>query len=373
MAQNKIVAMILAGGKGSRLKALTHKNAKPGISFGGKYRIIDYTLSNCANSRISVVGVLTQYESAFLNSYIGNGEKWGLNGVRSLTAILTPRQTEEGSSWYSGTADAIYRNIEWLDEQNPKYVLILSGDHIYEMDYKAMLTKHIENDADLSIAVIDVPLEEASRFGILETNEQGFVTKFVEKPKQPKSTLASMGIYVFNYKKLREALIADSRLDTSSHDFGGDIIPGFLASKCKIYAYLFDGYWKDVGTIDSYWEASMDLIDQIGKNKTGKGVFKELIYSEDTNSLPHYVGKKACLKNSICNQGAIILGQVNNSLIFNEVEIHGGSSVKYSVVMPNVIIEEGCEIAYAVIGPEQVIKAGTKIIGTKDNIVLHAE
>ncbi|NLI94618.1 MAG: glucose-1-phosphate adenylyltransferase [Erysipelotrichaceae bacterium] len=372
MAKTKIVGMILAGGKGSRLLALTHKNAKPGISFGGKYRIIDYTLSNCANSNVNIVGVLTQYESTFLNTYIGNGEKWGLNGVRSLTATLTPRQTDQGQAWYAGTADAIYQNLEWLDEKDPAYVLILSGDHIYHMDYELMLNAHIENDAALTIAVLDVSLEEASRFGIMITNEDGYVIDFEEKPAKPKSTLASMGIYIFNYKRLREALMEDARDPNSSHDFGKNIIPSLLKANDKIYAYVFDGYWKDVGTISSYWRASMDIVDEIGSVKKEKGILGKPIYTEDTNSLPQYIGKEARIKDSVTNQGAIILGEVSNSIIFNEVEVHGDSHVTHSVIMPNVIIEKNCEIAYAVVGPEQVIKEGTKIIGTPDDIKLVA-
>lgn len=256
----KLAAMILAGGKGTRLKALTRKVAKPAVSYGGKYRIIDFPLSNCANSGINNVGVMTQYESSVLNSYIGNGEKWGLNGVRSLTSVLTPKQTEEGSAWYLGTADAIYQNLDWLDRVDPEYVLILSGDHIYSTTYNEMLKKAEENKADCVIAVYEVPMEEASRFGILVPDEKDNIVQFVEKPKNPISNLASMGIYIFKYSVLRAELRADAKDESSEHDFGKNIIPKMLAAKKKMVVYRYHGYWKDVGTVSSLHQANMDLL-----------------------------------------------------------------------------------------------------------------
>jgi glucose-1-phosphate adenylyltransferase len=371
MAKNKVAAMLLAGGKGSRLLDLTRKSAKPGIPFGGKYRIIDFTMSNIANSNINIVGVMTQYESTFLNTYIGNGDNWGLNGVRSLTATLTPRQTEKGSNWYAGTADAIYQNIDFLDNMDPEYVLILSGDHIYRMNYQTMLDAHIKSKADLTIAVIRVPLEEAKRFGIMDVDSSNFITKFTEKPANPSSNLASMGIYLFDYKILRSALIEDDKDNQSEHDFGKNIIPTLLAKKKRILAYQFDGYWKDVGTINSYWEASMDLLNpEIEREFSKDGKLK--IFTEDTHSVPQYVGKSASVKDSLINQGAIILGEVDHSIVFNEVILSHGSSIHNSVVMPNVTIEEGVEIDYAIVGPDQVIKKGSILKGEQGKIALFA-
>lgn len=312
----KLAAMILAGGKGTRLKALTRKIAKPAVSYGGKYRIIDFPLSNCANSGINDVGVLTQYESSVLNGYIGNGEKWGLNGVRSLTSVLTPKQTEEGSAWYLGTADAIYQNLDWLDMVDPEYVLILSGDHIYSCTYNDMLKTAEKNKADCVIAVYEVPMEEASRFGILVTDEKGNIVKFQEKPKNPISNLASMGIYIFKYSTLRAALKEDAKDENSEHDFGKNVIPKMLKAKKKMVAYKYQGYWRDVGTVDSLHAANMDLL--LKKNDatniyTVQGANK--IYSADTHSGPQYIGKKAKVKDCLINQGAMILGEVDHCVI----------------------------------------------------------
>lgn len=367
--QKEIVAMLLAGGKGTRLKDLTKKSAKPGVPFGGKYRIIDFPMSNIANSDINIVGVMTQYESTFLNSYIGNGDKWGLNGVRSLAATLTPRQTEEGSNWYIGTADAIYQNLDFLDGQNPKYVLILSGDHIYKMDYRKMLSSHIKAKADLTIAVIDVPRSEASRFGILATDQEGMVTAFVEKPKDPPSTLASMGIYIFNYDVLRAELVKDAKLENSRHDFGRDIIPTMLKNKKRIHAHTFHGYWKDVGTVTSLWEANMDLLDaeHSGINRDAEGL---TVYTEDTKSVPQYIGKNAKVNESIINQGAIVLGEVEKSIISNEVFVGEDAVVRHSVIMPNVVIPEAVNIEYAIVDSGALLHTGNNYIGTRDNILL---
>lgn len=369
--EKEIVAMILAGGKGTRLESLTKKIAKPAVSYGGKYRIIDFPLSNCANSGINTVGVLTQYESVELDSYIGNGEKWGLNGVRALTATLPPRQTEEGMNWYMGTADAIYQNIDFLDSQKPKYVLILSGDHIYNASYREMLNAHIENEADCTISVIPVPWEEAPRFGILVTDENNRITKFQEKPKNPISNLASMGVYIFTYKTLRKALIKDAKDKNSDHDFGKNIIPMLLEEKKRLFAYVFKGYWKDVGTLSSLHEANMDLIeakdiDIYKLNKTTK------IFSEDTNSKPQYIGKKAVVKKSIINQGASILGSVIHSVISNEVHIEEGAEVVDSVVMPGSYISKNAKIYKAIIGPETTIKENEIINKEAKEVVLVA-
>lgn len=360
-----MVAMLLAGGKGTRLESLTRKLAKPAVFFGGKYRIIDFPLSNCANSGISVVGVLTQYESVALNNYIGNGSKWGIDGNKSLTSILPPRQTEEGANWYRGTADAIFQNLDFLDTINPKYVLILSGDHIYKMDYARMLQYHKDNNADLTIAVLDVSLKEASRFGIMSTDEEGRVTAFEEKPKKPKSTLASMGIYIFDYKVLKDSLTRDSKND-SSHDFGKDIIPYLIEKKKRLFAYRFQGYWKDVGTIQSLWEANMDLLDP--DCHLNLRDHKIRVFSEDTHSIPQYIGDSAKVSDSLINQGAVVEGTVQHSVLFNEVTIEKGATVKNSVIMPGTVIKKGTTIANAIVGPELTI---TKSIeGDPDKVPL---
>jgi len=370
---SKVVAMILAGGKGTRLEALTKKIAKPAVSFGAKYRIIDFPLSNCANSHITTVGVLTQYESVALEQYIANGEKWGLNGVRSLTTTLAPRQTEQGLSWYKGTADAIYENIDFLDSTNPDYVLILSGDHIYSTTYDKMIAEHIQHKADCTIAVYNVPLEEASRFGILVTNKDKRIIEFQEKPAHPTSTLASMGIYVFNYKLLRKALIEDAQNENSSHDFGKDIIPTLLHSKKRLFAYTYSGYWKDVGTIQSLHEANMDLLASNNVNNIEKILDGHKIYSEDTFSLPQYIGPKAVVKNCIISQGAEINGKVEHSVISNDVKIGHGAVVINSVVMKGAVIEEKAKIRDAVIAPDSIVFAYQILEPkVKGDIVLYA-
>ncbi|HOH67996.1 MAG: glucose-1-phosphate adenylyltransferase [Bacilli bacterium] len=366
----RIVAMILAGGKGTRLESLTRKIAKPAVSYGGKYRIIDFPLSNCANSGIDTVGVLTQYESVALDTYIGNGEKWGLNGVRSLTTTLHPRQTEEGLSWYRGTADAIYANLDFLDSVSPQYVLILSGDHIYSTTYNEMLKQHIERGADCTISVIEVDPKEASRFGILVTDEKGAIIKFQEKPKNPISNLASMGVYIFTYSVLRRMLVGDARKKDSSHDFGKDIIPTMLAKKMKLFAYVFKGYWKDVGTISSLHEANMDLLlSSKGQNiYTIKG--GNTIFSEDTHSHPQYIGRKARVKDCLINQGAVILGDVERSVISNEVVVAEGAVVKNSVLMPGARIRAGAKVFSAIVGPEAIVSHGEVVNEKQEDIVL---
>ena len=354
----EIVAMILAGGRGTRLKELTAKVAKPAVYFGGKYRIIDFPLSNCANSGIDVVGVLTQYESVLLGTYVGSGTKWGLDGNNSLAAILPARERGEvGATWYAGTADAIYQNISFLDQYDPEYVLILSGDHIYKMDYEEMLNVHKEKGADLTVAVLNVSLKEASRFGIMNTDDKGYIYEFEEKPEKPKSTLASMGIYIFSYKELRKYLIADAADENSKHDFGMNIIPVMLADKKKLYAWTFDGYWKDVGTVESLWQANMDLLDD--KELDLYNIKKDWkIYSEDTLGKPQLIGKDASVKNSLVTQGCVVNGEVEGSVLFNNVNVGEGAKVIDSVLMPGVLIEEGAVVKKAIIDEGVVIKAG---------------
>ena len=357
----EIVAMILAGGRGTRLKELTAKVAKPAVYFGGKYRIIDFPLSNCANSGIDVVGVLTQYESVLLGTYVGSGTKWGLDGNNSLAAILPARERGEvGATWYAGTADAIYQNISFLDQYDPEYVLILSGDHIYKMDYEEMLNVHKEKGADLTVAVLNVSLKEASRFGIMNTDDKGYIYEFEEKPEKPKSTLASMGIYIFSYKELRKYLIADAADENSKHDFGMNIIPVMLADKKKLYAWTFDGYWKDVGTVESLWQANMDLLDD--KELDLYNIKKDWkIYSEDTLGKPQLIGKDASVKNSLVTQGCVVNGEVEGSVLFNNVNVGEGAKVIDSVLMPGVLIEEGAVVKKAIIDEGVVIKAGTVV------------
>ena len=353
----EIVAMILAGGRGTRLETLTAKVAKPAVHFGGKYRIIDFPLSNCANSGIDVVGVLTQYESVLLGTYVGAGTKWGLDGNNSLAAILPARERGGvGATWYAGTADAIYQNISFLDQYDPEYVLILSGDHIYKMDYAEMLAAHKEKGADLTVAVLNVSLKEASRFGIMNTNKDGSIYEFEEKPEKPKSTLASMGIYIFTYKELRKYLIEDAKDENSKHDFGMNIIPMMLEDKKKLYAYEFSGYWKDVGTVESLWQANMDLLDD--KELDLYNVKKDWkIYTEDTLSKPQIIGEEASIKHSLVTQGCIVNGDVEGSVLFNNVYIGEGAKVVDSVLMPGVLVEEGAEIYKAIVDEGVVIKS----------------
>ena len=353
--------MILAGGRGTRLEALTAKVAKPAVYFGGKYRIIDFPLSNCANSGIDIVGVLTQYESVLLGSYVGSGTKWGLSGTNSGAYNLPARERGEvGATWYAGTADAIYQNLSFLDQQDPEYVLILSGDHIYKMDYAKMLEAHKERGADCTIAVLNVSLEEASRFGIMNAKKDGTIYEFEEKPAHPKSTLASMGIYIFTYQELKKYLIADAKDENSKHDFGMNIIPAMLNDDKKLYAYEFDGYWKDVGTVDSLWQANMDLLadkdlDLYNLKKDWK------IYTSDTNSHPQIIGSQGKVVNSLVTQGCIIDGDVQGSVLFDSVHVGVGAKVVDSVLMPGVLVEEGAEIYKAIIDEGVVVKAGTII------------
>ncbi|MFV0396376.1 MAG: glucose-1-phosphate adenylyltransferase [Coprobacillaceae bacterium] len=355
--KKEIVSMILAGGRGTRLESLTETIAKPAVYFGGKYRIIDFPLSNCANSGIDVVGVLTQYESVLLGTYIGAGTKWGLDGTHSAAVILPARERNEvGATWYRGTADAIYQNIDFIDQYDPEYVLVLSGDHIYKMDYNDMLEKHKQKGADATIAVLNVTLEEASRFGIMNTNPDGSIYEFEEKPKNPKSTLASMGIYIFSYPSLRKYLIEDAKKEDSHHDFGMDIIPRLLEDDKKLYTYEFDGYWKDVGTVESLWQANMDLLhdtklDLYNKKKEWK------IYTEDTLDNPQIIGEDAEIRNSLITEGCYVHGEIEGSVLFHGVRVAKNAKVIDSVLMPGVIVEEGAEIYKSIINERQVISS----------------
>ena len=368
--ENKVVAMILAGGKGTRLESLTKKTAKPAVSFAAKYRIIDFPLSNCANTGINVVGVLTQYESTELDSYIGNGEKWGLNGVHCLMSTLAPRQTEKGANWYKGTADAITQNIDFLDNANPKYVVILSGDHIYKTTYIDMLKLHEESGADATISVIEVDPKEASRFGIMAVNRHDVITEFQEKPKQPKSNLASMGVYVFTWEVLRKYLVEDAVDESSEHDFGKNIIPKMLGDGKKLQAYRFSGYWRDVGTLASLHEANMGVaLDKMELNLYDQDTSNR-IYTEDVYSWPQYIGKSASIKRSVVNQGAVILGTVNSCVISSGAFVDIGANVERCVIMEGARIEEGAKVRNAIIAPHTKIEKGEEINLVGEKIVL---
>ena len=360
-----MLAMILAGGRGTRLLELTKKNAKPAVYFGGKYRIIDFPLSNCANSDINVVGVLTQYESVELNAYAGAGQRWGLDARGSGVYVLPPRE-KDGTKFdvYQGTADAITQNIDFIDKFDPEYVLILSGDHIYKMDYADMLSCHKANNADCTIAVLPVPMKEASRFGIMNTDEEGRIVEFEEKPEHPKSNLASMGIYIFNWKQLRKELISDMTVEGSHHDFGKDIIPNFLNADKRLYAYKFEGYWKDVGTIDSLWEANMDLLNKNNELKLDDPNWK--IYTEDIPTLPHYVGPTGKVEHCYINQGAIIRGEAVDSVLFNNVEIDEDAYVSQAVLMPNVKVGKGAKVYRAIVADGVKIDDGA-VVGSPDS------
>ena len=365
MKQNNMLAMILAGGRGSRLHDLTNKVAKPAVSYGGKYRIVDFPLSNCANSGVDIVGVLTQYESILLNSYVAAGRRWGLDAKNSGVFVLPPREKADADlDVYRGTADAISQNIDFIDTYEPEYVLILSGDHIYKMDYAEMLAHHKENNADATIAVIGVPIEEASRFGIMNTNETGRIIEFEEKPPVPKSNLASMGIYIFNWKLLRQMLVEDMVNENSHHDFGKDIIPRLLNDGRNLYAYNFKGYWKDVGTIDSLWEANMDLLDDKNELDLGDSAWK--IYTEDVTTLPQYVGANASIKRAYITQGCVIDGEVKNSVLFTGAKVGANAKVLDSVLMPNAVVEDGAVINRALIADGVRIGKGA-VVGSPDS------
>ncbi len=366
MKQNSMLAMILAGGRGSRLHDLTNKVAKPAVSYGGKYRIIDFPLSNCANSGIDVVGVLTQYESVELNSYVAAGGRWGLDSKNSGVYVLPPREkADTGLDVYRGTADAISQNIDFIDQYDPEYLLVLSGDHIYKMNYDKMLAFHKERQADATIAVIEVPLKEASRFGIMNTDgETDRITEFVEKPPVPESNLASMGIYIFNWKLLRKLLLADMKNPDSNHDFGKDIIPTLLGDEKRLFAYRFKGYWKDVGTIDSLWEANMDLLSPDNELDLSDLTWK--IYTEDVTALPQYIGTEARIQNAYITQGCVIEGEVTNSVIFTGARVRPGAKVIDSVLMPGAIVEDGAVVIRALVANGVNIGKGA-LVGSADS------
>lgn len=363
--RKKCVAMLLAGGQGSRLYALTNNIAKPAVSFGGKYRIIDFPLSNCVNSGIDTIGVLTQYQPLILNDYIGNGQPWDLDRAFGGVHILSPYQAKNSSDWYKGTANAIYQNIHFIKQFDPEYVLILSGDHIYKMNYSIMINYHILNGADCTIAAINVPIEEASRFGILNTKDNGEIYEFEEKPKKPKSTLASMGIYVFNAKKLYKYLEEDSKLANSSNDFGKDILPTMLAKGEKMMAYEFNGYWKDVGTIDSLYEANMDLLGDNPNFDVTDSSWK--IQSRSPLAPPHYIGDGAKTVNSIIMSGCEIYGLVENSVLASDVIVKKGAVVKNSIVMSNAVIGENCKIEYSIIDEDTKIGDNSNVGEEKES------
>lgn len=356
--KKEVVAMLLAGGQGSRLGVLTRKIAKPAVPFGGKYRIIDFPLSNCVNSGIEAVGILTQYQPLVLNEYIGNGQPWDLDGMHSGVNCLSPYQAVDGADWYSGTANAIFQNINYIDRYDPEYVVVLSGDHIYKMDYNKMLEYHKEKNAACTIAVIDVPLEEASRFGILNTHEDGEIYEFDEKPEKPKSTHASMGIYIFSYKELRKYLIEDDENKNSSHDFGKDVLPAMLNAGERMFAYPFEGYWKDVGTIDSLWEANMDLLDP--------NVTLDLkdIYSRNPMMPPHFVSNDAVIQNSLVADGCNVYGNLEFSILFSGVTIGKGATINSSIIMPGAVIEDGATVQFAIIAENTVVRKNA-VVGAK--------
>ncbi len=353
--KKEVVAMLLAGGQGSRLGVLTKKLAKPAVPFGGKYRIIDFPLSNCTNSGIEAVGVLTQYQPLVLNEYIGNGQPWDLDGLQNGVTCLQPYESKEGSDWYSGTANAIYQNIDFIDRYDPEYIVVLSGDHIYKMNYADMIKYHKKNNAACTIAVIDVPLEEASRFGILNTNGDGSIYEFDEKPEVPKSTNASMGIYVFSWKILKKFLIEDEANENSSNDFGKDVLPAMLNAGEKMMAYPFEGYWKDVGTIDSLWEANMDLLDP------NVSLSLKHVYSRNPMMPPHYVGENAEIQNSMLADGCIVDGKLEFSILFPGVTIGKGATINSSIIMPGAVIGEGANIQFSIVSENTVIGKNAQI------------
>ena len=357
--KKECVAMLLAGGQGSRLYVLTKNVAKPAVPFGGKYRIIDFPLSNCINSGIDTVGVLTQYEPHVLNAYIGSGQTWDLDRLRGGVSVLPPYQRGKASEWYKGTANAIYQNIPFIADYDPEYVLILSGDHIYKMDYNKMLRQHKETGADATIAVLDVPLSEASRFGIMNCKPDGTIYEFEEKPKEPKSTLASMGIYIFSWKKLRKYLEEDEANSKSSNDFGKDIIPAMLANGEKMVSYRFEGYWKDVGPIESLWEANMDLLSPNSGLNLSDDSWK--IYGRTTGSPPHFTAKGAKVQHTLLSEGCEIAGNVSESVLFSDVKVAKNANVEYSILMPGAVVEEGANVRYAIVASGAVIAKGASI------------
>ena len=357
--KTECLAMLLAGGQGSRLGVLTKNVAKPAVPYGGKYRIIDFPLSNCINSGIDTVGVLTQYQPLELNDYIGNGQAWDLDRANGGVHILSPYQQIQGTDWYRGTANAIYQNINFIDRYNPEYVAVLSGDHIYKMDYAKMLKYHKEKGAACTIAMLEVPWEEASRFGLMFVDDDGKITAFEEKPKNPKSNKASMGVYMFTWSKLREYLIADEAKEGSSNDFGKDVIPAMHTAGEVMVAFPFDGYWKDVGTIDSLWEANLDLLNPVANIDLSDKSWK--IFSNNPVTPPQYVAPTAEIQNSLITGGSHVEGEVDYSVLFSNVTVEEGAEVKYSIVMPGAKIEKGAKVQYAMIAENAVVKSGAVV------------
>ncbi|WP_419393542.1 glucose-1-phosphate adenylyltransferase [Cytobacillus praedii] len=371
MGKKKCVAMLLAGGKGSRLHSLTKNLAKPAVPFGGKYRIIDFTLSNCTNSGIDTVGVLTQYQPLVLNSYIGIGSAWDLDRRNGGVTVLPPYSESSEVKWYNGTASAIYQNLNFIMQYDPEYVLVLSGDHIYKMDYERMLEYHIKKDADVSISVIEVPWEEANRFGIMDTNEEMEIVNFAEKPDSPQNNLASMGIYIFNWSVLIEYLEKDNENSTSSHDFGKDVIPMLLKENRRLVAYPFKGYWKDVGTVQSLWEANMDLLDETCELNLFDYDWR--IYSVNPNQPPQYISPNAKIEESLINEGCIIEGDIERSVLFQGVSVGKGSYIRETVVMPNAHIGQNVFIENAIIPTNMVIPDGIAVRKSDEIILLTDE
>ena len=364
MIKKEMIAMLLAGGQGSRLGVLTEKVAKPAVAFGGKYRIIDFPLSNCINSGIDTVGVLTQYQPLRLNTHIGIGIPWDLDKNEGGVTVLPPYEKSTNSEWYTGTANAIYQNIRYIDSFNPEYVLILGGDHIYKMDYSKMLAFHKTHNAAATIAVMEVPMEEANRFGIMNTEDGDKIYEFEEKPESPKSNLASMGIYIFNWKLLRKTLLADMKNADSSHDFGKDIIPALLNDEKKLCAYKYKGYWKDVGTIDSLWEANMDLLDKNNALDLNDPAWK--IYTEDVTALPQYIGADAVVDRAFITQGCVVNGKVKNSVLFTGAKVAEGAQVIDSVLMPGAEVAEGAVVTRTLVADG--VKIGKNaVVGSADS------
>ena len=361
-----MIAMILAGGQGTRLGVLTKQTATPAVPFVGKYRIIDFALSNCANSGIKNIGVVTQYQPLELNEHIGKGAAWGLTSRSGGATILQPYSSSDGEKWFKGTANAIYQNISYIDSLDPKYVLILSGDHIYKMDYAAMLEDHIKNKASLTVGVIPVSMKEASRFGIMNTDQNGRIIEFEEKPAQPKSNLASMGIYIFNWETLRRYLVEDQAKNREMEDFGKNVIPAYLSNAENCFAYSFEGYWKDVGTIESLWEANMEFLDPEHPLNISEDTWR--IYTSNPVTPPQFLTEDAQIKHSLVVDGCYIAGQVDNSLMSRDVKVGPNSQVDHSVVMSSATIGKGCRVEYAIIGEQAVIADGASVIGTPDQI-----
>ena len=362
----EMLGLILAGGKGTRLGKLTSDQAKPAVPFGGRYRIIDFTLSNCANSGVKNIGIITQYQPLLLNEHIGNGVSWGLDGLNASATILQPYTDNSGSKWFEGTAHAIYQNIDYIDSKDPEYVLILSGDHIYKMDYESMLEEHIKNGASLTVAVIDVPMKEASRFGIMNTDVSGRITEFEEKPEHPKSNHASMGIYIFNWKRLSEVLTTGFTTNDDMVDFGKNVIPYYLKSDERVFAYHFSGYWKDVGTIDSLWAANMEFLD----GSDGLNLYDRSwrIYSKNPIDPAQVITENAEVNNSMIVDGCYVDGTINHSILSTDVDVQRGSEITDSVIMPGVKIGKDVVIKHAIVGENAQIGDGAVVEGNKDNI-----